>query len=337
MAIDESNYDVTFKNKVLPWAKKYEVKKFKGKKGKELAYICFNKKGAKDVLIFSSGRCESIPRYFEFAYDIFHSQLKANICLYDHRGQGLSERIISDPRKGHVDNFSYYTDDIIKFMEILKSKGSSKLFLWGQSMGGGIAIRAAQKRPDLVAGLTLFSPLVGMYTKPFPNWLVYGFTSGMDLFSMGSRFMPGQTYWDPDPTVEGYKKNLNVRSLSRWLMTEEIFSFKKKEWQQAPLGGATIKWIQQALKMSKFIQKDAEKLVTPTYIFQSGNDPNVIPEKHEYLCQKAKNCQLHSFDQEKYKDKNGVLPRHDLLMDTDNIRKEIFQKSFQFMKKLGMK
>ena len=53
MAIDENNYDVTFKNKVLPWAKKYEVKKFKGKKGKELAYICFNKKLCNVFLIYA--------------------------------------------------------------------------------------------------------------------------------------------------------------------------------------------------------------------------------------------------------------------------------------------
>ena len=35
--------------------------------------------------------------------------------LFDHRGQGYSQRII--PQKGHLDEFRFYTDDMAKIIE----------------------------------------------------------------------------------------------------------------------------------------------------------------------------------------------------------------------------
>ena len=141
-------------------------------KGINLSYVCYNNIGASETIILSNGRTESIPKYFEVAYDLYFSDLKVNVCIMDHRGQGISQRILKDQRKGHVDQFSYYVNDFIKFLDILKKEGpSNKSYIWAQSMGAGIAVRASQRRPDLVSGLFILSPLMGMYTKPLSNWV----------------------------------------------------------------------------------------------------------------------------------------------------------------------
>ena len=298
--ISEKNYEKNLKDKVLPWAKLGVIKKFKGMKGINLSYVCYKKIGASETIILSNGRTESIPKYFEVAYDLYFSGLKVNVCIMDHRGQGLSQRILKDQRKGHVDQFSYYVNDFIKFLDTLKKEGlSNKFYIWAQSMGAGIAVRASQRRPDLVSGLVILSPLMGMYTKPLPNWVVYSMATVMTWFNMGERFIPGETYYIPDPTLKGFKLNKNIRSLKRWNMTESIFSYPEKKWNQKPLGGATVRWLREALKISRVITKNAHKILAPTLLFQAGDDHNVIPENHVSTCQKAKDCKIFSFQNEK--------------------------------------
>ena len=38
-----------------------------------------------------------------------------DVLLFDHRGQGYSQRII--PQKGHLDEFRFYTDDMAKSLK----------------------------------------------------------------------------------------------------------------------------------------------------------------------------------------------------------------------------
>ena len=158
----------------------------------------------------------------------------------------------------------------------------------------------------------------------------------MTWFNMGERFIPGETYYIPDPTLKGFKLNKNIRSLKRWNMTEKNFSYPEKKWRQEPIGGATVSWLREALKISWVITKNAHKILAPTLLLQAGDDHNVIPENHVSTCQKAKDCKIFSFQNEKFRDKNGLLPRHELLMDTDNTRNIIFKKGIQFMEKLGV-
>ena len=157
-SIEETNYKEVFDQKVLPWVRGFKVKTFQGLKDKKLAYLCFPKKCASQAIVISSGRTEYIPKYFELAYDIFHSDLLASVCLYDHRGQGLSDRVIKDPRKGHVEDFEYYVTDFAKMIELVKSMGHKEVYVWGQSMGGAIAIRTAQRYPKLMSGMAFFLP-----------------------------------------------------------------------------------------------------------------------------------------------------------------------------------
>ena len=52
-------------------------------------------------------------KWTELAYDFY--QQGYDVLLFDHRGQGYSQRII--PQKGHLDEFRFYTDDMAKIIE----------------------------------------------------------------------------------------------------------------------------------------------------------------------------------------------------------------------------
>ena len=75
-AIAEDNYQETFESQVLPWAGQYEINYLTGRDGAAIAWVCFEKPGARDAILVSAGRTENIPKYLELAYDLYHGRLK---------------------------------------------------------------------------------------------------------------------------------------------------------------------------------------------------------------------------------------------------------------------
>ena len=63
-----------------------------------------------NALIIVNGRIESYLKYQDLANDFY--QQGYSVYMYDHRGQGLSGRQLSNKHKGHVDSFSDYVDDL---------------------------------------------------------------------------------------------------------------------------------------------------------------------------------------------------------------------------------
>ena len=335
-AISETQYHDVYETQVIPWAKQAPVWTFNGKDGIKIAYVCYHKPGANDVIVVSSGRTESIPKYFELAYDIFHSELQTSICLMDHRGQGLSQRLISDPRKGHVNHFDHYADDLATMVKKTQSFGYTNTYIWSHSMGGAAAVRMDQNYPNLISGLILTAPMLGVNTSPYPNAVAHTLAGNMVLFFMGEDFIPGKTYYEPTGDDDAFNDNHVTRSKARWLMAENQFLLHNDEWPQAPLGGGTAKWLLEAIEGTWKIDYNAASLSAPTLLLQAGKEAYVKPESQTTVCQKAQNCQIYSFEQDQYRDRDGELPRHELLMETDDVRDEVLLRGFEFLKDLGV-
>src|SRR5258707_14751693 len=71
--------------------------------------------GRKGTVCLFQGRAEFIEKYFEVVRDLQARGFA--VATLDWRGQGLSERALSDPRKGYVKNFSEYDADLETFMK----------------------------------------------------------------------------------------------------------------------------------------------------------------------------------------------------------------------------
>lgn len=90
------------------------------------------------VIVVCPGRIESYIKYAELAYDLFH--LGFDVLIIDHRGQGLSGRMLPDTHRGHVDNFSDYVDDLAAFWQQEVQPGPwRKRYILAHSMGGAIS------------------------------------------------------------------------------------------------------------------------------------------------------------------------------------------------------
>lgn len=92
------------------------------------------------VLILS-GRTEYAEKYGEAALALQAAGFSA--ATIDWRAQGLSQRLLPDPRKGHVSRFTDYQLDLAALTaELQAPEFPGPFFLLAHSMGGAIALRA---------------------------------------------------------------------------------------------------------------------------------------------------------------------------------------------------
>ena len=117
--------------------------------------------GRKGTLLVLPGRTEFIEKYFEVV-----GEARARgfaVAMIDWRGQGLSERALLDPRKGHVGSFAEYDVDLETFVrEIVLPDCPPPLFALGHSMGAAVLIRSAQKGRRWFDRVVLCAPMIAL-------------------------------------------------------------------------------------------------------------------------------------------------------------------------------
>lgn len=128
--------------------------------------------GGNRVLIVSHGLGEHGGRYLHFAHYL-RDAVDEVYCL-DHRGHGRSEGT-----RGHVERFDELSEDLAHAIKRVHDRVQAEgrepvLHLFGHSLGGLIALKAALDHPRLpLRTLTLSSPLLGVkMAVPLPKRLV---------------------------------------------------------------------------------------------------------------------------------------------------------------------
>ena len=117
--------------------------------------------GRRGTVCLFQGRTEFIEKYFETVRDLRNRGFA--VATLDWRGQGLSERALLDPRKGHVTDFSEYDIDLEAFMrEVVLPDCPPPLFALGHSMGGAILIRSAAQGHRWFDRIVLSAPMIAL-------------------------------------------------------------------------------------------------------------------------------------------------------------------------------
>ena len=100
---------------LLPFFEQFPTQYLSGERNIKLAYrhLVQPESAVRKLMILVNGRAENMLKWTELAYDFY--QQGYDVLLFDHRGQGYSQRII--PQKGHLDEFRFYIDDMAKIIE----------------------------------------------------------------------------------------------------------------------------------------------------------------------------------------------------------------------------
>ena len=131
-----------------------------------------------------------------------------SIWALDLRGHGKSEG-----KRGHMRSFDEYLSDVLSLIHTMKEKkgDDTKCFLLGHSMGGLVAICFGLKYPDLIDGLIVSSPALGLavevptvkrvlgnlMSRVFPSFTM---ANGLDVSMLSHDEQVGKAYIK-DPLV----------------------------------------------------------------------------------------------------------------------------------------
>jgi lysophospholipase len=145
------------------------------------------------------GRTEFLEKYQgvapEFAARGF------DVVSLDWRGQGGSDRMLDDPRRGHARDFAEYQRDLDALLAAPEAAGEGPLLMVAHSMGGAIGLRAlAEGRHDFAAAI-FSAPMWGLTLSPVVELSARLLGRAAAALGLADRYAPGGG--GPEPYVFG--------------------------------------------------------------------------------------------------------------------------------------
>jgi lysophospholipase len=229
------------------------------------------------VCIFT-GRGEYIEKYFEVVADLRRRGYW--VAIMDWRGQGGSDRKLSNPRKGHVVGFTEYDRDLAIFMsKIVLPSCPSPYIALGHSLGGNVLLRGAQSEANVFSRMVLVSPMIAIHDAALRNpvKLARTYAESASVIGMATAYVKGGG--DEPEDMQEFEGNVLTSDYVRWSRNKAVL-------EQAPelaLGSPTIGWLKSALRSCAMLQKpDYPKYVSvPMLLFAAGADQVVSPRAIE--------------------------------------------------------
>lgn len=255
-------------------------------------------------VILVPGRTEFIEKYFETAED-FRAR---GFCVMtvDHRGQGLSDRLLPNAMKSWVGSFDDYVTDLAFVTQSLSEHLPRPHVLVGHSMGGAIGLQGLISGHLPVDAAVFNAPMLGLYGL---NKLPISLTiKALALMGFAKRRLPKQPKPEGIPVpFTGNKLTSDESRYTRW----------RAYFDSAPrlrLAGPTYGWIRAGMSAMRYINRNAQQLKTPTLIVQTSKDPIVIPSIVEDFARRAE-CEFLMID--------GAL--HETFLEQDMYRQTFFE------------
>ncbi|XP_075482148.1 caffeoylshikimate esterase-like isoform X2 [Primulina tabacum] len=141
----------------------------------------------KAVVCFCHGYGDTCTFFFEgIARKLASSGF--GVFALDYPGFGLSEGL-----HGYIPSFDRLVDDVIEHYSKVKGNpnfSSLPSFLFGQSMGGAVALKVHLKQPDLWSGAVLVAPMCKIADDMVPPWLVTQILIGVSKLLPKQKLVP---------------------------------------------------------------------------------------------------------------------------------------------------
>jgi len=272
------------------------------------------------TIVVVPGRCESYLKYQELAFDLYRQGY--NIFIIDHRGQGLSGRLLPNLHKGYVNKFQDYVEDFQYLIEkIVTQHTSEKPYLLAHSMGGAIATRFMQDSPNAIKAAVISSPMLGFNAGFLPQNIAKLLLATKLFLNNITRDNPWYFLGQKNYSPTLFADNKLTHSPNRYQHFVELY--KKNKTIQ--LGGVTSHWLAQSIIAQKEIFAKLPQLKTPILLLQAGGDIVVCQQAQNDFC-----LQLHAIHPQSCP--NGLPSRiddafHELFFEVDDYRDKAIAQS----------
>ncbi|MEX5727089.1 lysophospholipase [Rhodovulum iodosum] len=230
--------------------------------------------GAAGTVLLFPGRTEYAEKYGRGAAAL--ARRGFTTVTIDWRGQGLSDRLLSERDRGHVDRFTEYQRDVAAMLAATESLAlAGPRFLIAHSMGGAIGLRSMIEGMG-VKSAVFSAPMWGIRIPLLLRPAAWALSAASRPLGFDGRFTPG-TGGESYVAATPFETNE--------LTTDaEMYAYMRRQLSTEPdlaLAGPSLAWLHEALCDSRELARQpapdvpavtflgsAEKIVCPCAIVQ---------------------------------------------------------------------
>ncbi len=266
---------------------------------------------ARGTVCLFHGRVEFIEKYGDVIGDLLARGFA--VATLDFRGQGGSQRLLSNPLKGHVRDFAEYRADAEALMrQVVLTDCPSPYFALGHSMSAPVILSLAARQPQWFERLVLVGPMIGLPLAR-AGFIARGLATGLGGVGFAGAYIPSGT--NRVMPLGAFEGNPVTSDPARYAVAAAVIT----EAPELAIASPTIGWVHAAFRaMTATASPGApESLRTPTLIMTAGDDRIVDPVASERFARRVRS--------------GGHLllrgARHEIMMERDEIR-DLFWAAF---------
>lgn len=311
----ESRLEQQFSDYIAPfWHEHVTQGSFQGNGDIRVSYAYCVPEQARQSVLISSGRIESLLKYKEVIYELYRNGFA--VFVLDHRGQGLSGRMTVNPHQGYIDDFQHYVEDMCHFIdEIVTPQQRGALNLLCHSMGSTIGALTILQRPAQFNRVVFGSPMFGI-RPALPEWLakvLIGVNRCANWLLPGSS---GYFFGQRDYHVDDFMVNRLTSSEIRYQIFRNLYA----EQPEIQLGGVTPQWLAAASAAMWKVEQHGSEMTIPALVFSATEDTVVDNKRQQRVAA--------SFANAEYIAVAGA--RHEILIERDAIRQPVMTRVLDF-------
>ncbi len=260
------------------------------------------------------GRGETAHKYAEFLYCMYQAGIKTAVLFA--RGQGISDRLLKDHQRCHIDKFGNLTSDIVLLISELGFKDYGMLAF---SLGGLIALDfvysdLAITRPKKLA---LIAPFLYPAMKINPRLLAIASSVLGSLPVIKNAFTPYGREYKLIPFDENHHSHCEVR----YKAYHDYYASHK----ELTIGSPTWGFVKETTLKQRQLFSLKEPLPVPIYV-QTADEDKVVSSE---ACRKF----FKNHQQDPYTPIVSSLSGayHDVLNEIDEIRNPALNRAIEFL------
>ncbi|HPD82969.1 MAG: alpha/beta hydrolase [Alphaproteobacteria bacterium] len=260
----------------------------------------------KGTIICLTGLSEFCEKYIETAK--FFNTHHYNFYVMDWAYQGRSCRYRGEPHKRHSDGYESDISDVKYFIDgVIKT--NTPLFLLAHSMGSNIALRYLSSQDHAIKAASFSAPMLGIKSLKYFPFLLNPILS---IFS--DRYVPGGRDWH-----ESARDGDGQGIFSSDLVRDKVHNAWCISNPDLQIGSPTFKWLYESLKSMRLLKSDKilKKICIPVLLAYATKETLVDNNAIVRASKKIENAELLELRNSK----------HEIMMETDNIRDEFLNKT----------